>query len=91
MLDTRSFSWLLNRYKYEAIRGYSGNCDEIRGISGVGRNCMEIRRVPRGNGEMPGDDRTTLEQLGSSAEAPGLSRLTKALTTGDTRRNRGMR
>jgi len=40
---------------------------------------------------MPGDGRTTLERPGSSAEAPGLARHMKALKTGDTRRNKGMR
>ena len=69
----------LNRYKYEAMRGDTGSGEEIRGISGVVRNCKEIRRVPRRNEEMPGDGRTTLEQPWSSAEAPGLARLTKAL------------
>ena len=42
VLDTRSFSWLLNRYKYDAIRGDTGSGEEIRGISGVVRSCKEI-------------------------------------------------
>ena len=91
MLDTKSVPYLLNRYKYEAIRGDTGSGEEIRGISGNVRNCKEIRRVPRRNEEMPGDGRTTLEQPGSSAEAPGLARPNKAWKTGDKRRNRGMR
>jgi hypothetical protein len=43
VLDTRSFPWLLNRYKYEEIRGDTGSGEEIRGISRVVRNCKEIR------------------------------------------------
>ena len=74
VLDTKSFPYPLNRYKYEAIREDTGSGEEIRGISGVVRNCKEIRRVPRRNEEMPGDGRTTLEQPGSNAEAPGLAR-----------------
>ena len=55
VLDTRSFSWLLNRYKYEAIRGDTGSGEEIRGISGVVRSCKEIGGDPRRNEKMPGD------------------------------------
>ena len=55
VLDTRSFSWFLNRYKYEAIRGDTGSGEEIRGISGVVRSCKEIGGDPRRNEKMPGD------------------------------------
>ena len=64
MLDTKSFPWLFNRYKYEDIRGDTGSGEEIRGISRVVGNCKEIRGVPKRNNKCQEMDEPGLNGLG---------------------------